>query len=232
MKSKMILCATAALALCGLAEAASVTSVATTNGTEFAGARLRYGATGAEAYVGRWDVGVAANRTQLNYAGAPAWGNGTTYSFEMLWDNTTGKISLKTSVDNTFYHFTVGERAGFGPDSIFLSLRGNDTHTIRMGNLKVNGVATTGIANPNLVATVANQSAHYKIDNVGGLGFTSLSGEFLFSWQANTAQERPVINIMMADPTNTVPGPVVPLPAAAWAGLALMGAVGARKLRK
>lgn len=225
---RSIISAAVVAVLASVASAASVSSVALGSNTgEFGGMRIRYGATGSEVYVGS-NLGNGATRAEINYGGAPVWTNGTTYNFAMSWNSVTGVVSGSTSAGSQVANFQIPGLATFGPSNIYLRLQGNVSHVITLSDLKVNGVAVSGVGSPALSATVANEQALYKISGVGGPGFTSLTGKFSFAWTGNTGQERPVVNIMMAD---AVQATIIPLPAAAWAGIALLGVGGAIRRR-
>jgi hypothetical protein len=226
---RSIISAAVVAALATVVSAASVSSVSVgSNSGEFGGMRIRYGATGSEVYVGNANLGSSGNRAEINYGGAPVWSNGATYDFAMSWNSTTGVVSGSTSAGSQVASFGMPTFASYGPTNIYLRLQGNLTQVITLSDLKVNGVPVSGISTPGLTPTAANEQALYKISGVGGPGFTSLTGKFRFAWSGNTSQERPVVNIMMAD---AVQATVIPLPAAAWAGLALLGVGGAIRRR-
>lgn len=230
----------ARLAIACVAAAASTSALAGTvttsnpSGTNEMGARIRWGNTGFEA--GLYDGGTAASN--LNPVGTPVWTVGAARNFEVSFDSMTGTLGLKIDFngDNSFGTGETLSKSTFvapgltsyvGKGFRYIQINGNESGSAARSNISslvINGTSHSNIApNGGFVDTFFKDSANQVMTNI------LITGKITFT-TAGTAQERPSYNFNFL---NAETPAVVPLPAAAWMGLGLMGAAaGASKLRR
>lgn len=210
---------------------ASVVTTSNPNVATDIGARIRWGGTGFEASI--FDTSPALNQNPtLNPVGAPVWGVGNAYKFQVSFDSATGVLGLGVDFDRD-NNFETGESIvrsvfnsppqtsylGYGFE--YLSISGNEggsTARSTVANLVINGNSQSSISpNGTFSETFFKDSSGKPLTSI------LITGDLTFS-TPGTSQERPSWNFNFKGPE--VPSPV-PLPAAAWLfGSALMGIAG------
>ncbi len=225
--------------LVGAAAVAQAGTVVTTSNpggtTTEIGARIRWGATGFEASV--WDNNPFKQDPTLNPGGTPVWGVGNAYAFQVTFSSITGVLDLSIDFNrdgdfgdnqeycskSVFVAPPTTSYVGYGFD--YLSISGNEggsTGRSILENLTINGAAL-----PDLQPGGTFLEQFYRDSSGNPLGTITIVGDLTFL-TSGTSQERPSWNFNFKDSAT-----LVPLPAAAFIGLGMLGGLGVvRSLRR
>lgn len=194
-------------------------------------ARLRWGGTAAEMYIGTTNVPAGAGSSRLNKAGSPVWVPGTTYKMQFTYTAATGLSVLSvdfggdgsfTSAGDSLQRLATASSGlpGQQVKHLRLSGQGNTSVTaaefdIVVGNFTVNG---TNLGNFSTAGNNRDTFSRTFMDTAGFFGDIVATADFSFSG-GGSATEVPRLRIQL----DTVP---VPEPGSAGlvaaAGLGLM----------
>jgi hypothetical protein len=229
---------TAALLAAALASSSAIAGTVTTtnpSGTSEIGSRIRWGGSGFEASI--VDSNPFGQTPTLNPSGSPVWQVGQGRNFEISFDSTTGTLGLKVDFNGTngFEASETISRSVFGGTTTsytglgfkYIQITGNESGST--GRSNVSDLVINGTSHSTLTPNGAFIEHFFK--DAGNAVMTNIliTGKLTFT-AAGTSQERPSWNFNLLNAEAPV---VVPLPAAAWSGLGLLGAVaGVSHLRK
>lgn len=204
------------------------------------GARIRWGATGAEA--GLLDNGALIAPKSLNPVGTPAWTVGQAYAFEITWRGATGTLALaldfnrdgdfldaqESTATSVFAAAGPTSYAGLGFGYLSISLS-QDTPTASLSGLTINGTAIGGFAG----APASFTETWFGAAGTPIIGDWTITGSVTFH-AAGNAQERPAFNFRFRQPGEPAPAgagsAAVPAPAGlAVLGVALLGLAAVRR---
>lgn len=222
-------------AFVGSSAIAGTVTTANPSGTSEIGSRIRWGASGFEASI--VDSNPFGQTPTLNPSGSPVWQVNQGRNFEISFDSTSGALGLKIDFDNSgtyasnesisrsAFGGTIPSYAGLG--FRYIQISGNESGST--GRSNVSDLVINGTSHSTLTPNGAFIESFYQDAGNALLTNILITGKMTFT-TAGTSQERPAWNFSLLNAEAPV---VVPLPASAWMGLSLMGAVaGASHLRK